>query len=353
MFDILELNQKIVSDLREIAKSLGIKYCERYKKQELILQILDVQASKTGAPKGPPAASTVKTKPAAAVPIKQERSPLPDTEDPAQARLRKRMPAIPVQIRPVARRLIDDNGNITEPDKPADMPASPVNAASPAPRTAPQPRIPQQWQPREMPPREAAAPPVPKEQQYPRPRPRELVMQEKQEALKNDKTPRPTDAAAHENRQDQRKNKSEFEGIIISSGVLEIMQDGYGFLRSSDYNYLNSPDDVYVSQSQIKLFGLKTGDTVDGSIRPPKEGEKYFPLIKVERINGRLPDEVRDRVHFDHLTPLFPEEKFDITSNGHGDMCNRIIDLFTPIGKGQRGLIVAQPKTGKTHFLKV
>jgi transcription termination factor Rho len=352
MFDILELNQKIVSDLREIAKSLGIKYCERYKKQELILQILDVQASKTGAPKGPPAASTVKTKPAAAVPIKQERSPLPDTEDPAQARLRKRMPAIPVQIRPVARRLIDDNGNITEPDKPADMPASPVNAASPAPRTAPQPRIPQQWQPREMPPREAAAPPVPKEQQYPRPRPRELVMQEKQEALKNDKTPRPTDAAAHENRQDQRKNKSEFEGIIISSGVLEIMQDGYGFLRSSDYNYLNSPDDVYVSQSQIKLFGLKTGDTVDGSIRPPKEGEKYFPLIKVERINGRLPDEVRDRVHFDHLTPLFPEEKFDITSNGHGDMCNRIIDLFTPIGKGQRGLIVAQPKTGKTTLLK-
>lgn len=154
------------------------------------------------------------------------------------------------------------------------------------------------------------------------------------------------------NNNNSRKNREyEFDGIIISEGVLEIMPDGYGFLRSSDYNYLNSPDDIYLSQSQIKLFGLKTGDAVRGQIRPPKEGEKYFPLVKVEKINGRAPDYVRDRVAFEHLTPLFPQEKFDITTK-RGTLSTRIIDLFSPIGKGQRGLIVAQPKTGKTTLLK-
>jgi transcription termination factor Rho len=144
----------------------------------------------------------------------------------------------------------------------------------------------------------------------------------------------------------------EFEGIIIAEGVLEIMPDGYGFLRSSDYNYLNSPDDIYVSQSQIKLFGLKTGDTVKGGIRPPKENEKYFPLIKVEKINGRDPAEVRDRVPFDFLTPLFPQEKFELTGHSQSNISTRVIDMFAPIGKGQRGLIVAQPKTGKTILLQ-
>jgi transcription termination factor Rho len=143
-----------------------------------------------------------------------------------------------------------------------------------------------------------------------------------------------------------------FEGIILSEGVLEIMPDGYGFLRSSDYNYLNSPDDIYVSQSQIKLFGLKTGDTVKGTIRPPKEGEKYFPLIKVDLINGQNPTIVRDRVPFDYLTPLFPQEKLNLVGSPKTPMSMRIMDMFTPIGKGQRGLIVAQPKTGKTHLLK-
>ncbi|MBR5855769.1 MAG: transcription termination factor Rho [Bacteroidales bacterium] len=146
--------------------------------------------------------------------------------------------------------------------------------------------------------------------------------------------------------------KLEFEGIVEASGVLEIMPDGYGFLRSSDYNYLNSPDDIYVSQSQIKLFGLKTGDTLFGEIRPPREGDKYFPLVKVNQINGRSPEFIRDRVPFDFLTPLFPDEKFDITSKGHNNLSCRIVDMFTPIGKGQRGLIVAQPKTGKTMLLK-
>ena len=143
----------------------------------------------------------------------------------------------------------------------------------------------------------------------------------------------------------------EFEGLIDSEGVLDIMSDGYGFLRSSDYNYLASPDDIYVSQSQIRLFGLKTGDTVLGSIRPPKEGEKYFPLIKVNKINGLDPNVVRDRVSFEHLTPLFPKEKFDV-AGARSTVSTRIIDLFSPIGKGQRGMIVAQPKTGKTMLLK-
>ena len=145
---------------------------------------------------------------------------------------------------------------------------------------------------------------------------------------------------------------SEFDGVVQAEGVLEIMPDGYGFLRSADYNYLNSPDDIYVSQSQIKLFGLKTGDTILGMIRPPKNGEKYFPLVKVDKINGRNPDEVRDRIPFDFLTPLFPDEKFKLTGHQGGTVSTRIMDLFAPIGKGQRGLIVAQPKTGKTVLLK-
>jgi transcription termination factor Rho len=149
----------------------------------------------------------------------------------------------------------------------------------------------------------------------------------------------------------EKKPEYDFDGIVTSEGVLEIMPDGYGFLRSSDYYYLNSPDDVYVSQSQIKLFGLMTGDTVKGSIRPPKDGEKYFPLIKIFSINGKTTEEIRDRIPFDFLTPLFPEDKFNITGKGDS-MSTRLIDLFAPIGKGQRGLIVAQPKTGKTVLLK-
>lgn len=151
----------------------------------------------------------------------------------------------------------------------------------------------------------------------------------------------------------ERKEPSyNFDGVVEAEGVLEIMPDGYGFLRSADYNYLNSPDDVYVSQSQIKLFGLKTGDTVNGTIRPPKEGEKYFPLIKVDTINGREPAVVRDRVPFDYLTPLFPHQKFQLTGKMRSSISMRVVDMFAPIGKGQRGLIVAQPKTGKTLLLQ-
>ncbi|MBS0011518.1 MAG: transcription termination factor Rho, partial [Bacteroidales bacterium] len=156
----------------------------------------------------------------------------------------------------------------------------------------------------------------------------------------------------NEREQESREAEYEFEGIVSNTGVLEIMPDGYGFLRSADYNYLNSPDDIYVSQSQIKLFGLKTGDSVEGTIRPPKEGEKYFPLIKIRMINGRTPDFIRDRVPFDYLTPLFPNEKFTLCSHGESTISVRVVDMFAPIGKGQRGLIVAQPKTGKTVLLQ-
>ena len=155
-----------------------------------------------------------------------------------------------------------------------------------------------------------------------------------------------------QNQQPQRP-RIEYDGVVQASGVLEVMPDGYGFLRSSDYNYLNSPDDIYVSQAQIKNYALKPGDTILGDIRPPREGDKYFPLVRIHTINGRSPEFIRDRVPFDFLTPLFPDEKFNLTGNGHNSNISvRIVDMFTPIGKGQRGLIVAQPKTGKTVLLK-
>ena len=176
---------------------------------------------------------------------------------------------------------------------------------------------------------------------------------EKQKQNKEEKNTHPK--PKQNNKQNISQNSKydyNFDGIIPTEGVIEIMPDGYGFMRSSDYHYLTSPDDVYVSHSQIKLFGLKTGDTINGTVRPPKTGEKYYPLIQVDRINGRDPGIVRDRIPFHHLTPLFPYEKFNLLGNGHNNVSIRMLDIFTPIGKGQRGLIVAQPKTGKTVLLK-
>ena len=181
------------------------------------------------------------------------------------------------------------------------------------------------------------------------------VVEEKEEIYETITQPAPIEQnQTHEDNRRFKKEEivSEFDAVVNAEGVLEIMPDGYGFLRSSDYNYLNSPDDIYVSQSQIKLFGLKTGDSIQGIIRPPKSGEKYFPLIKVNKINGLTPEQVRDRIPFDFLTPLFPTEKFNITGHKGSSISTRIMDLFAPIGKGQRGLIVAQPKTGKTVLLK-
>ncbi|MFA6152415.1 MAG: transcription termination factor Rho [Chitinophagaceae bacterium] len=180
-------------------------------------------------------------------------------------------------------------------------------------------------------------------------------IQPPQETIVSDRPVNPQNNQQNNNRKPREQQYGsynvEFDGVVQSEGVLEMMPDGYGFLRSSDYNYLNSPDDIYVSPSQVKLFGLKTGDTVKGTVRAPKEGEKYFALVKVDTINGRLPDEIRDRVPFDYLTPLFPFEKLSLSTSG-SNYSTRIVDLFTPIGKGQRGLIVAQPKTGKTMLLK-
>ena len=168
----------------------------------------------------------------------------------------------------------------------------------------------------------------------------------------NNGNPAPGNNQQKQNEQRHQEPVIEFEGVVEATGVLEILPEGYGFLRSSDYNYLNSPDDIYVSQYQIKQHALKTGDTVTGEIKPPKAGDKYFPLVRIKFINGRTPEFIRDRIPFDFLTPLFPEEKFNLLGNGHNDMSCRIVDMFTPIGKGQRGLIVAQPKTGKTMLLK-
>ena len=189
---------------------------------------------------------------------------------------------------------------------------------------------------------------------------KEVVSKKKEERpIKEDSSPKKDDQKSNhkenrskDNRGNDNKSNYDLVGIVSAEGVLEVIQDGYGFLRSSDYNYLPSPDDIYVSQNQVKLFGLKTGDTVKGTIRPPKEGEKFFPLVRVESINGRDPSYIRDRVPFQYLTPLFPSEKFKLTGHKQDSLSTRIMDLFCPIGKGQRGMIVAQPKTGKTMLLK-
>ena len=238
-------------------------------------------------------------------------------------------------------------------EQPVQQNAAPVaeQAAAPAPKK--RGRKPKVAQQENAPAAENAPAPVEKPAQTAQPAqpkaeaPREEPQQNRPQQNQNQNQNRP------QQQQQQKQPHIEYEGIVEASGCLEIMPDGYGFLRSSDYNYLNSPDDIYVSQAQIKSYALKTGDTVKGEIRPPREGEKYFPLVKVKMINGRLPEFIRDRVPFDFLTPLFPNEKFNLTGHGHNSNISiRVVDMFTPIGKGQRGLIVAQPKTGKTVLLK-
>ncbi len=306
MYDIIELNGKLVGELREIAKQMNIPKFEALKKQELIYKILDQQAIAPSNSK-PESSRHDSDKPKRARKIRLENA---DHEEEAEE-----TPSLFV------------TPEITE------------NTVHPVSNHTPETTVPAVEQPH----LEVVAQPVQQQDIQHR---REQEEQEKQEKA---------DGQNRFNKQPERRAPEaqfNFDGIVSSEGVLEIMPDGYGFLRSADYNYLNSPDDIYVSQSQIKLFGLKTGDNVCGSIRPPKEGEKYFPLIKVEKINGRDPSYIRDRVPFDHLTPLFPYEKLTLTGHSKSSLSTRIVDLFTPIGKGQRGLIVAQPKTGKTNLLK-
>ncbi|MBA7561887.1 Transcription termination factor Rho [subsurface metagenome] len=290
MYDILELNKKLAPELREIAKQLQIKRVDSLKKQDLVYKILDQQAiTATGG-----------------------------------KRTEKRQPGRRGKIQTVKvykDTFIKDKPEITRTETALTSLPSQESTTEEAEK---------------------------KEQTVKRSefaqKDKTVEHRDRRKEYQKEETPR---------YQKQHKEKAyDFDGIITASGVLEIMPDGYGFLRSGDYNYLNSPDDIYVSQSQIKLFGLKTGDILNGSIRPPKDGEKYFPLIKVQEINGRSPDYIRDRVPFDYLTPLFPEEKFTLCKRGEGNLSVRVIDMFTPIGKGQRGLIVSQPKTGKTILLQ-
>ncbi len=350
MYDILELNKKLLNELREIAKTLQIKKVESLKKQDLIYKILDQQAIVNAIPKKPepkkvlvasssPAADENKEKPRLrerikirdVEPVKEIPIPVMEPEkSPEQPEEKKRVfPRLRFLEKksPVKEKenLVDTEALNSEPeddddDFPVDVAIEePSNISDNETKTSPQ--------------------------------------TDNEEQIKlNTGFEIKVDRDFHLRKPIERRaveKTYEFDGIITSSGVLEIMPDGYGFLRSADYNYLNSPDDIYVSQSQIKLFGLKTGDTIKGTIRPPKEGEKYFPLIKVEEINGRSPDFIRDRVPFDYLTPLFPDEKFTLCSRSESaSLSVRIVDMFSPIGKGQRGLIVAQPKTGKTVLLK-
>ncbi len=312
MYDIIELNNKLVGELRDIAKSLDIPKYEALKKQELIYKILDQQAIKPSENKTPNTKSDER--------ILRPRKNRPESTD-NEPKIVKQEEQQPATI------FNDDDFNSHKTESSTTVnEITPIVSETTSETTTSQ-----------------------NENQAP------------QENQSQDNSNQDSSNGNSDNRDNQNRSKYNnarasdiynFDGIVSSEGVLEIMPDGYGFLRSSDYNYLNSPDDIYVSQSQIKLFGLKTGDTVRGTIRPPKEGEKYFPLIKVEKINGREPAFVRDRVPFDYLTPLFPYEKFNLTGHAQQNLSSRIVDLVTPIGKGQRALIVAQPKTGKTVLLK-
>lgn len=377
MYDILELSKKLLPELREIAKELKIKRAETLKKQDLVYKILDQQAIEA-----------TETK-ATANNENNINRPLRDSfrQDHDSGKRRGKRPRThkPVLNRPIEsvmsvspndlNRNNEDKEEVTEairngektiekPDlfRQADSSAEP-ETITPWKKDTGKTGSPEPVKSEDRPERS--------ERSVPEPVPEPL--KESTMALTNGDTfedikpaeegylgdiivDQPVKDIMPEAppviREEKKERPYEFEGIIYNTGVLEIMPDGYGFLRSADYNYLNSPDDIYVSQSQIKLFGLKTGDTIKGTIRPPKEGEKYFPLIKVDEINGRSADYIRDRVPFDFLTPLFPNEKFTLCQPGEGSLSVRVIDMFTPIGKGQRGLIVAQPKTGKTILLQ-
>ncbi|GGH19878.1 transcription termination factor Rho [Mucilaginibacter phyllosphaerae] len=313
MSDTIELNDKLVSELREIAKSLGIAEADELRKAALITAIVQQQQLIEAARNQQ---SVVENNYA-------EKTAEPAAEN--TEKTRKRTRTIKTKEQPRVEVPLDDT-NLFNQEEEEDQAGD--NGNSTAIATAPATEATEQTEEKTE---QAGQPDQPVTESRPQ---------------------------KFERRSPQQQQKSQepainldFDNVIVNEGVLEIMPDGYGFLRSSDYNYLTSPDDIYVSQSQIKLFGLKTGDTVRGSIRPPKEGEKYFPLVRVEAINGRIPAEVRDRVPFDHLTPLFPSEKLNLFTDA-GNYSTRIMDLFSPIGKGQRGLIVAQPKTGKTMLLK-
>jgi len=322
MYDILQLNDMLVPELLDIAEQLRITNAKKLDKQQLIYKILDKQAvvesetavaANTEKPKRKRTVKTTTSNSSEEAEVMNDETASTSTPEPvvaAEAEEAKGKPKKEIQLKrgpkkPIAKDKGEEEATAAPAEEMAEelKNAAKILASVPSADDVPANNLP-------------------------------------------DEVPQP--------RQNFRREPAfniEFDGIIGAEGVLEMMPDGYGFLRSSDYNYLSSPDDVYVSPSQIKLFGLKTGDTVTGTVRPPKEGEKYFALLKVEKINGKGPEEVRDRVPFDYLTPLFPYQKLNLFTTPD-QYSTRIMDLFTPIGKGQRGLIVAQPKTGKTVLLK-
>lgn len=378
MYDILQLNDMLVPDLKTLAEKLGLRNVKKFSKQELIYKILDQQAivaknsnEVVKSPKSEMPArfeKSVQTNPRMhnqeninAVPAEEAEAevPAPVQED-ATTKVKRRGRPSKKDIEERSKEEVNAETQVATFEVPEVTTEEPAKTDAQEQRRD-RPRLQRQPQRVEFTPKDRPDVNVPNE-----------VVEKKVETpvteggimerptVRNEFQNRPM----LENRNFQRppmveqkpeppKFTPDLDGVIDSEGILELMVDGYGFLRSSDYNYLSSPDDIYVSPSQIKLFGLKTGDTVHGTIRPPKDGEKYFALLKVNSINGLDPQKLKERVPFDYLTPLFPNEKFKLTSHPAGkDYGNRMIDLFTPIGKGQRGLIVAQPKTGKTFLLK-
>jgi transcription termination factor Rho len=313
MYDILQLNDMLVPELLDIAEQQSISNANTLEKQELIYKILDKQAVMNNNEKKP--AESEKPKRKRIIKTVSEEVPHADA-------------VIADSIKEIKPKKIDEKKKLIKKHK--DDEPEITNEAEHTKKVKEELSDPKSIAPGLV----------------------ELLNDENDEEIQE---PPLNNGFPNQQKSYQHKKEPafniEFDGVILAEGVLEMMPDGYGFLRSSDYNYLSSPDDIYVSPSQIKLFGLKTGDTVYGSVRPPKEGEKYFALLKVETINGKGPEEVRDRVPFDYLTPLFPFEKLNLFLTPN-NLSTRIIDLFTPIGKGQRGLIVAQPKTGKTMLLK-
>ena len=350
MFEISELKAKLLPELQDIAKASGVPKFRSLKKLDLVYKILDHQAANPSAVKAVIKEEIIAPKQES--PVKKEPSVNTGEQKPRTAPKRV--------IRPRTPR--DDNRNQKNQPQKQNHPQQNKTAEDDK-REKNQPQ--NQNQPQQH--------KTTDDDKRQKNQVQKSNQNQQNKTTDDDKRQKTEQKPRHNNQNNKRENNNpnqhrgkdgnkdtrnryrqpdfEFDGIIESEGVLDIMQDGYGFLRSSDYNYLSSPDDIYVSQSQIRLFGLKTGDTVLGQVRPPKEGEKYFPLIKVNKINGQSPDVVRDRVAFEHLTPLFPQEKFNLADR-QSSISTRIIDMFAPIGKGQRGMIVSQPKTGKTMLLK-
>ena len=372
MHNIFDLNEMDLEQVRSIAKELGIHVTKKMEKKDISYLILDKEAAinahsapekpekkKRGRPKKQPSNPEEAAKAAApqqnAAPAEENRQPAPakrgrkkktaeESAAKSETKNEKTAKAVNTETdaRPAEKAVTDAPEKKAESSQADNSGSQEKNATnqdrntnSQNPERRKRTRI-QKQSPAE--PVEAAS--VTETDNEPR-------SQQPQPAVT-----RPNNGHQNVQQRQMPQQKIEFEGVIEATGVLEIMPDGYGFLRSSDYNYLNSPDDIYVSAGQIKTNALKTGDTVTGEIRPPREGDKYFPLVKIKYVNGRTPEFIRDRIPFEFLTPLFPDEKFNLLGKGHNDLSCRIVDMFTPIGKGQRGLIVAQPKTGKTMLLK-